>query len=163
MESVETGGTEAGQSALATWADATYQAAVELAETTLDLEVVAADDGDAPEAVAFVSLSSGKVALQIGIGSSKAGLVGLSKAMLMMEPDEELDDEELVDAIGEMANVIAGGVKTRLASSQTGLSIGLPLFVEGSVRHQKMIELCRRHAMVGGFPVTLSIARQIGR
>lgn len=40
----------------------------------------------------------------------------LTRALLMMTPDEEVGPEDLTDAFGELANVVGGNVKSLLAA-----------------------------------------------
>ena len=47
----------------------------------------------------------------------------LARALLAMEPDEAVPDEDLVDALGELANVVGGNVKALLPDQGT---LGLP-------------------------------------
>ena len=47
----------------------------------------------------------------------------LTRALLMMEPDEPVGDDDLVDAFGEIANVVGGNVKSLLPAQDT---LGLP-------------------------------------
>ena len=47
----------------------------------------------------------------------------LARALLAMEPDEAVPDEDLVDALGELANVVGGNVKALLPEHGT---LGLP-------------------------------------
>lgn len=75
----------------------------------------------------------------IGLSGSSVGMVVLSLSrsmaeratatMLMTEPGE-LTDAEIVDAVGELANVVAGAAKAKLG--ETGLSISLPTVVTGT-------------------------------
>lgn len=43
----------------------------------------------------------------------------LTRALLMMSPDEEVGPEDLVDAFGELANVVGGNVKSLLEAPAT--------------------------------------------
>ncbi|GIG30418.1 chemotaxis protein CheX [Cellulomonas marina] len=52
----------------------------------------------------------------------------LTRALLMMEADEEVDDQDLVDAFGEIANVVGGNVKSLLPVQDT---LGLPEVAHG--------------------------------
>ena len=47
----------------------------------------------------------------------------LARALLAMEPDETVPDDDLVDALGELANVVGGNVKALLPEHGT---LGLP-------------------------------------
>ena len=47
----------------------------------------------------------------------------LARALLRMEPSEELDHEDLVDAFGEVANVVVGNIKSIVSTHGV---LGLP-------------------------------------
>jgi len=51
--------------------------------------------------------------------------------MLCMESLDELADEDTVDAIGEIANMVMGSVKTRLQDEITDITISIPSVVQG--------------------------------
>lgn len=57
----------------------------------------------------------------------------LGKALLMEEGDDDLPNADLVDALGEIANMVGGGIKRRLNDASPGLRLGLPLAVNGRV------------------------------
>lgn len=98
------------------------------------------------ETMVFVELQPGKrhigsdidmdadIASCIGFGGDIRGLIGvhcpldvatgITGAMLGMEFDEITDDVK--DAIGEIANMIAGGVKTGLAGSNKDIQLAVP-------------------------------------
>ena len=51
--------------------------------------------------------------------------------MLCMESPDELSDEDVVDAIGEIANMVMGSVKTGVQDHIEGLTISIPSVVQG--------------------------------
>lgn len=72
-------------------------------------------DGPAPEIddpmhawVDVQGTSSGRVLLTTGRGTAD----GLARALLGMEADEPVSAEDFVDALGEVANVVGGNVKS---------------------------------------------------
>ncbi len=88
-------------------------AAAEVAGCALDLNYDDRDDdGDWPKLAAsgaLVALLSPEEKLQVGLFSSEAGCALLARALLGMEPDEELADDDLRDAIGEVVNMYHPG------------------------------------------------------
>ena len=56
--------------------------------------------------------------------------------MLCMDSPDELNDEDIVDAIGEIANMVMGSVKTRIQDQVKDISISIPSVVRGR-------ELCK--------------------
>jgi CheY-specific phosphatase CheX len=55
----------------------------------------------------------------------------IAKDLLMLE---EADDESINDAVGEVANNIAGVFKTKYHEQYGSVALGLPLVVSGNVR-----------------------------
>ena len=64
--------------------------------------------------------------------------------MLMMEPEEITSDGELVDAIGEMANMIAGNIKTHLFKKVPLFDIATPAVTIGQDMRRRSVadQLC---------------------
>ncbi len=55
----------------------------------------------------------------------------IAKSMLMAEEDQSLEDDEIFDALGEVTNLIIGGVKSRLGDSFGEIKISIPSTVKG--------------------------------
>ena len=55
------------------------------------------------------------------------GLIDASEAA-------SLSEAEVTDAVCEVVNIAAGHVKARLSEAHAGLTLGLPLFVQGAVK-----------------------------
>lgn len=54
----------------------------------------------------------------------------LARALLAMEPSEEIGNAELADALGEILNMMAGVAKRKLPAEEAKcLQLGLPLFL----------------------------------
>ncbi len=53
------------------------------------------------------------------------------RSMMMMGEDDPVEMEELQDVVGELANMTAGGAKTRLSEKNFLLSISLPTVAVG--------------------------------
>ena len=74
-------------------------------------------------------------------------------AMLMMEPDEQLADEELVDAIGELTNMIGGNIKGTFEGVST---LSLPCVHEvSSERSEQDGEFDECCVNVAGSPIVV--------
>lgn len=72
--------------------------------------------------VEFSGAVSGAVVLRAG----QAAAEEITRSMLMMEPDEDLDPEDVVDALGECVNLVAGGLKTRVLDPLGTFGLGTP-------------------------------------
>ncbi len=55
----------------------------------------------------------------------------IAAGMLCMESPDELADEDLVDAMGEIANMVMGAVKTHLQDDYQSILISVPSVVQG--------------------------------
>jgi hypothetical protein len=65
----------------------------------------------------------GELAGRAAVTTDLATAHELARALLGMNPDEEVSEADLVDAFGEVANVVGGNVKALLPSQGT---LGLP-------------------------------------
>lgn len=65
-------------------------------------------------------------------------------AMLMLEPDAELSDAELVDAIGELTNMVGGNIKTELFQKTPLFDISVPSVYIGEDLQRRSVsdDLC---------------------
>ena len=51
--------------------------------------------------------------------------------MLGMDPDEELSDDDVDDAVGEVANMVMGAVKARIQDEVGSVEVSIPSVVQG--------------------------------
>jgi CheY-specific phosphatase CheX len=51
--------------------------------------------------------------------------------MLAMDPSEELSEAEISDAIGEVTNMIMGGVKSRILDTVGNIEVSIPVVTSG--------------------------------
>ncbi len=51
--------------------------------------------------------------------------------MLAMDPDEEISEAEVSDAIGEITNMVMGSVKTRVQDRVGSLDVSIPTVITG--------------------------------
>jgi CheY-specific phosphatase CheX len=140
------------------WLKATIDAAREFTSTTLDAALVPGEQGaDISRDLTgcFVALIGDERSLQIGLASNAAGCQILAQALFAS--DEPLSDEDVTDALGEIANVIAGGVKKRMATFQLPLAIGLPIVMDGHLRLSERQQMIAADVRLGQVPVRLLI------
>jgi hypothetical protein len=80
----------------------------------------------------YIPLIADGMALQLGVLAAREVCVALGKALLA-GTEEPLDsDADLFDAMGEIANLIAGDFKVLLAD-RVSVRVGLPLALRGRV------------------------------
>ena len=130
------------------WRDAIQSTASEIARYALGFDGASVADPEPAEATAGMIGAHipmvGKESFELSLVGTRAACQALSGAVLMMGIDAQLAPAEIADAIGELANQLAGGVKRRLAGTCGDLELGLPVFVNGSVeptRHQSVLAL----------------------
>jgi len=51
--------------------------------------------------------------------------------MLGMNPDDKIEDNEVKDAIGEVTNMVMGGVKSRVQDHKNTIQVSIPTIVKG--------------------------------
>lgn len=66
-----------------------------------------------------------------GFSCNDACAKAVTAGMLCMEDASTLSDSEVVDAIGEIANMIMGGIKTHVQHKVTNIEISIPSIVYG--------------------------------
>ena len=119
------------------WIDSLADAVKELATGMLSLEA-----GDAlgvrnelPPQVwgAMISLVGDEESVEVGVLANPEGCQVLARALLCLEPDDELEDGDVMDSLGEIINILAGGVKSRVSDSVQNLRLGLPVRFQGTL------------------------------
>ena len=74
---------------------------------------------------------TGKLEGALLIQCSDSGAQKIAKSMLMAEEDEQLEEAEVKDALGEVANLVLGGFKSRIAESVGTIDLSVPTVVKG--------------------------------
>jgi hypothetical protein len=118
------------------WMTAAVEATLEMAGGTLGLEgtVIGAGATARQFPGAYIGLTTPTEALQVGVVAGMDGLQTLAKSMLGMAPeDEDLPAGDVADAVGEIANIFAGGIKKRMLPRLGAVNLGLPLFINGYI------------------------------
>jgi CheY-specific phosphatase CheX len=121
------------------WRDAVRGAASEIARYALSFDGATVAEPEPEPAVATAAMIGAHIPLvgsqcfEISLVATRECCHALAGAVLGMGTDAELSTAMVADAIGEIANQLAGGVKRRLASNGGDLELGLPVFVNGSV------------------------------
>jgi len=80
----------------------------------------------------------------------------VAASMLCLEPGEPLGENEVADALGEIANMIMGGIKTRIQQETAGIEISIPCIVRGHQLRSRLGEGMSRITT----PVTFGSAHQ---
>ncbi len=92
-------------------------------------------DGQRPEPAGVTLLGTitfaGNLEGCLGVCCDTEGARAIAAAMLCMESPDDLAEEDLVDAMGEIANMVMGAIKTRIQDDYTSLLISIPAVVQG--------------------------------
>jgi hypothetical protein len=120
------------------WSDVAKAAITEVAKASLNYETRIEDgsvDTEPGHWGSLVALVSDRNVTCVGVSATPLGCRSLAGAMLGMDEGEcaELSHEDIRDSIGEFANILAGVMKGQLASEDSSLTLGLPLFIDGVV------------------------------
>ena len=120
---------------LETWSQATATSAIELASAIGLASFKPLQQpslGTNAPSGAYLPLVGPKVAVQVGFQTTAQGCRELAKALLGMS-EEDLAPDIVKDSICEIANMLAGLVKRRMVHLDSGIRLGLPIFVEGRI------------------------------
>ncbi len=117
---------------------AALQSTQDLCTTAMGLDVTRAEQADPPavsptepHGCASITVGSNRVALRLSIDANMETCTKLAKALLGSGEDEEIDGQDVADGVGEMMNIIAGGVKHQLNESYPSLKVGSPVWKIG--------------------------------
>ena len=114
------------------WRDAIHSTASELARFALNLPGATLSDPAAPTELAGAHIALvGEPSYELALLASPAGCAALSSAVLGMDVTG-MPPRVVADAVGELVNMLAGGVKRRLEGGGE-LELGLPLYCTGSI------------------------------
>lgn len=80
---------------------------------------------------AVIPLISDHSNVELVFISSTSGCAVLARALVGMDPEEDISPEDVADAMCELANIVAGVVKRQLHATEPGLTLGLPVAFEG--------------------------------
>lgn len=144
------------------WLQATAETLAEVCTTTLMYDgcTLGEKRADNPELTgAYIALVGEDNAVQIAIAGTPEVCAQLSACLLGMEPEEadDLTEADIADGIGELVNMVAGGVKTRLVGKDAGIQLGLPFVVEGRVERANSTKVTYCDADLGQAQVVLIV------
>jgi len=143
--------------------DALTEAAREVSSTVLGGLPFESLAGDCPVAAghgAYLALVARDEPIQVGLLCDPAGCQVLAKALLGMDSaDENLPGTDVSDAMCEIINIVAGGLKRRV-SGELPVTLGLPMFVAGHPLPNQQQEIWARELKIGPVPVNLLVLRQ---
>ena len=153
-------------SAIESVLQAALQSTEDLCTTSMGLDVTPAEQADPPEVsppephgCASITVGSNRIVLRLGIVADMETCTKLAKALLGTGEDEEIDGQDVADGVGEMMNIIAGGVKHQLNVSYPLLKVGSPVWKIGDPEWNcpRTARSETRPILLGGNLVQLSV------
>ncbi len=106
---------------------------------------------------AFVPLVGTNDSVQIGITADRPTCQVLARRMLQMEDHEVPSDHEVRDALGEIANMVAGMSKASRPDKNRDLALGLPILFEGVVNTTDATSIQSIQVDLAGTPVAVTV------
>jgi hypothetical protein len=112
---------------------------------------------------AFVQVVCPEGAVLLGITGSSEACDGIAKLMLSMDPEDPIDESDANDAMGEIINIAAGTVKTKLRAQLGSIELGLPLFLSGRLRAVGHIAVELTEVKIGPYDFALIVFALTGK
>lgn len=109
-------------------------AAKEVFETMIFMSITEKEDQEAAiVGNAYLGTISfkGDIAGCLGVTFEEAAAKAVAANMLCLEPDEAVSEADLADAVGEVANMVMGGVKSRLLGEIGSIELSIPTVISG--------------------------------
>lgn len=103
---------------------------------------------------AIISLANNSLEATLGVFSEPAGCQRLARSFLGLEDTAPVPEGEIADVLGEIANILAGSVKARIAGRVAGLKIGMPCFIQGGIHFPEPYEFSGMRACWGEIAVS---------
>ena len=109
---------------------------------------------------AYLGLVADDEPIQVGLLVDPPGCQLLAKSLLGMDPaEEDLPISDVSDAMCEIVNIVAGGLKRRVAERMR-ITLGLPIFVAGHPLPNQQQEVSARALELGEIKVKLLVLAQ---
>ena len=150
---------------LAQWRTAVEGAATEISTNALSFagpvvrDPVALDRAAAMIGAHIPLLGDGQ-AFDMALVALPEDCLALSRAILMADAGAPLRPEEVADAVGEIVNMLGGGVKRRMSGQGADLVLGLPIFLHGYLQPTDRLTVTALPTRFGSIETIVLIAGQ---
>ncbi|HHI78708.1 MAG TPA: chemotaxis protein CheX [Planctomycetes bacterium] len=98
----------------------------------------------------------------ISVSTTRECAKKITAALLMMDPDEEIPEEDVADALGELSNMVGGNLKNAVVEGGIKMNLAAPAIVDGQQIHtspgSKIIRGFTRDFQVEGKPLSVSFS-----
>lgn len=124
------------------------EAVKQVFETMVFMSVEKADDDQQVEGSAIMGVITFQNGLKgcLTVYCNQLCAQTIARNMLGMEPDEDIVDEDIKDAIGEVTNMVMGSVKARIQDGGNSLQVSIPTIVKGQEIENHLAE--KEHSVV---------------
>jgi chemotaxis protein CheY-P-specific phosphatase CheC len=146
------------------WLNAALASAEELATSALGFEGIQVTGRrwrSTGHFGAYIPLITEEESLHVGVVAGKDACRSLTRSLLGMEEDEDdPTDADIADAVGEIANITAGGIQRRMADYCPSSQLGLPIFIHGDIEPTSKMETAVARVQMGTITIEIVILRQ---
>ena len=101
--------------------------------TLEECDEISIDGESILSSIAFTGKIEGYLSVNCSLDTAKK----ISAEMLFIESVDEVTDEEMADAMGEVANLVVGGVKSRAVDKNDDMIISVPTVINGKALGNK--------------------------
>jgi len=151
-------------SGIQAWLTAFREAALEMAATSLRFDGTVQPMPDSslcgPQPSAYIPILSREESIRLGISTSPDGVRLLTRAMLRIRADRPIEDADAADGMGEILNIVAGKVKSRMTQGDGTLLLGLPMFISARSHAGANLEHVEADIRLGPVPCRLTVHRR---
>ena len=150
----------------ADWLTAACQTALDLATHALGCAGEIGDQVPPPFAAlagAYIPLSGdagAAGAITVGLLAGETGCRALAGALLGVGDRATLSASDVADAVSEIVNMLAGGIKSRMLSRMPPIFLGLPMFLHGWIEPGERIEVAAQSVRIGRIDTVVLVLRQ---
>ncbi len=143
------------------WLDTFRGAADDFAQGSRRFEnkpTPAKDTGERPGA--YIAILSESESIHLGLCMSSQECYLLARALLGMGSHDTLSEKDMVDGVSEVMNIVAGKVKSRMASRGETLRLGLPMFIPRPITPAGDMETATVELSLGPVTCRLTVYRR---
>jgi chemotaxis protein CheX len=98
----------------------------------------------------------------ISVSTTKECAKQVTAALLMMGPEEAIPEEDIADALGELANMVGGNLKNTVVEGGLKMDLAAPAIIDGQQIHtspgSKFVRGFTRDYQVEGKPLSVSFS-----
>lgn len=145
------------------WMDVMEAATSEVAVATLGVGNVERfarlDEPSTVMSGAYLPLVGVEDQLQIALAALPDDCGRIARAMLGMAETDDLPIADVADAINELVNIIAGGVKSKVFDRLGALQLGLPIFIHGPPQPTGRLRTRVTPVRIGETPAVLMVVQ----